>query len=366
MFLERDTPTPLEVLITSFIFISLFYYVRANRAKSSKTVVLYSAIGCILFCLFDYCDGDFFHYKEHFGNIKKGYDSPFEMIYNWIISISWNYYFFRFIVWGTSIWIVKLTVQRLRINDSNFWYLFVIYSLLLFAYARVSLALALSTFGFVIILTAKPKRVFEYCFGLSLIVFSAFFHKSILIVLLLIPLSFLKLGRKSIIIGVCLLPLLIHFVNNYLIFHLMTVDLGEVQQSAVTSYILNSDGVEEGGTARKILDILEQLPTYFCALLFVILFKDYSELNQYQKRLYPLLRWSILIILCSSCFILFPYTKVLYYRIMYLARVPAVIGISLMYRNNLISRRNMAVFCGLAIMNDFATLSYSLYLSIIK
>lgn len=355
MFSERDTPFTSETIITISIFVIL--YILSKKAVCARNSKFINSLfwGVVLFCIFDFCDGDFFHYKEHFNNIKLGYLSgSLENVYLSIIDFAPTYYIFRFIVWGGAFYLIKIATLKLNIWNERFIFLFVVYCILIFAYARVSLALSIALCGFSVII--YKKNYINLFLGISIIIVSLLFHKSILLILILIPLSFLPLNRHTFKWLILSLPILIYVVNHFAIQFLGNFNLNEEQSAAVTNYIMESDGTANSGIARKLIDFSIQLPTYIGVYLII---KNWYLIKQ---NYFPLVRWSIYIVIFATSFIFFPFTNVIFYRIMYLARVPIVFSLTSMNMR----WRNLKLFISLSVFSDIISLSYSLYLSIVK
>lgn len=243
------------------------------KLKRSSRII---GIGLILlFCLFPFWAGDYFHSRDTFFNIKHGGLSHFESVYVWIINnVATSYFMFRFLVWGGALTLLLLAYKRIGLSfDLALFYFGALY-LPLFSYARASLAMAILIFGMSLFYVPLGKsKIISFVLGFVVISSSFFFHRSAIIGIFAVLMSFFlkENSKKKTILLLTLIPigafLLSSLLDNLLILDVDSVD--EVMSNKIDSY-LGRDAVEKG-LARKISDFITRTPMFISAVLYVVL-----------------------------------------------------------------------------------------------
>jgi len=212
------------VLIDFFVFLVLLCFtssgfryrkngVKIDLKSKYRTLIL---ILILLFCIYNKTEGDYFHYKEILEEETSSsiHDSHLEMPYNLIISlIGNNYFLFRFIIWGASLFFISRIFSVLKINNDNSWFCFIVFSLIAFAYVRASMGISLFYLGYTICL--YKKSVIIKLLGLLLLILSLFFHKSIMFLIavgIIAPL--IRLNIITILLSLIAFPLIVRFLNE--------------------------------------------------------------------------------------------------------------------------------------------------------
>lgn len=243
------------------------------KLKKSSRII---GIGLILlFCLFPFWAGDYFHSRDTFLNIKYGGLSHFESVYVWIINnVATSYFMFRLIVWGAALTILLLAYKRIGFSFDLALFFFGALYLPLFSYARASLAMAILLLGlsFFYVPLAKSK-VLSTVLGLVVISCSFFFHRSAVIGIFAVLMAFFlkENSKKKTLLLLTLIPigvmLLSTLLDNVLMLDLDTVD--EVMNNKIDSY-MGRDAAEKG-IARKLSDFLTRAPMFISAILYIVL-----------------------------------------------------------------------------------------------
>lgn len=151
------------------------------RFTFSKSWVNFLWIGCLLFCLYNKTEGDYFHYQKYLEEINSSrFKEPtFEAPYMFLASIVGNNYFlFRLAIWGGTILIFRKLLKITKLENSLTIFIFILFTLIAFAYGRVALALSVFYLGFVYYYQAiQYRRYFEISIGVLLIGISFFLNK---------------------------------------------------------------------------------------------------------------------------------------------------------------------------------------------
>ncbi len=150
----------------------------------------------LVFCLFAYWDTDFFTFRETFYTELKDFRDP---LYYYIGEISLgSYTIFRLLIWGTALYLFKKTLNRFEISQNIAAYIFAVFFLLTFSYARVSLGMAMYFYGLsFLIRPSQNSRFWGIIWGLIFVGCSYYGHRSLMVLILLTPLSLIKLDKKS-------------------------------------------------------------------------------------------------------------------------------------------------------------------------
>lgn len=212
-------------VLIDFLFFLILLYLNSSRFKYRKTGVRLDLrskyrelilILILLFCIYNKTEGDYFHYKEILEEETSSsiHNSHLEIPYKFIISlIGNNYFLFRFIIWGASLFFISRIFSVLKINNNNSWFCFIVFSLIAFAYVRASMGITLFYLGYTICL--YKKEIITKILGLSLLILSLLFHKSIIFLLavgIIAPL--IRFNRITIFFSLIAFPFIVRFLNG--------------------------------------------------------------------------------------------------------------------------------------------------------
>ncbi|MBQ8704155.1 MAG: EpsG family protein [Bacteroidales bacterium] len=264
-----------NIVLWLFIYVVLKpAYMAPYTLKPAKRRLGFVLI--LLFCLYPFWGGDYFHYKEIFLDFQKGAGlSGQEDIYDWIFrTFGYSYTFLRLSIWGIALlilfWAYKRTCQSIDLTLFFFGVCF----LPTFSYARVSLAMSLILLGLTFIVNkGKLPKIISIVFGGGFILCSALFHKSapIGIVMALASLFLINASKKKIVFIVLLIPLLVVALQNALnYFSIMELDADTFITDRARSTYFETDSSGSTGIGALIGTILQQGPSYLVAVLYLI------------------------------------------------------------------------------------------------
>ena len=139
--------------VYSIIYLSFNKYLfKSKNVEIKRYIPNTKIILCIVFFIVTHCmHGDFFHMMERvhheFSFVRNAYNVGEPIYVDIARLVDRNYFLFRIVVWGGAFWIFIRTVIRLNIQPTiAALILFTIY-VSLFAYARVTLAMAVYFYG---------------------------------------------------------------------------------------------------------------------------------------------------------------------------------------------------------------------------
>ena len=222
------------VMINSIFFYILISYFIVNfkwnkvgcRFIISNKWYHLLLIGLICFCVLDRTTGDYFHYREIIDEYRKtsNPENNLEYPYQVIIQlISANYFFFRLIVWGIAICIYSRILKLLDLNNDLSLSIFALICLLPFSCVRLSLGLVIFYLGFLLFYKYRRISYIKAILGILCILFSALFHKSLFVLLIMFPFTLIKLNKGTLILLCLSFPISIFLIERY-IFDLLFVD----------------------------------------------------------------------------------------------------------------------------------------------
>lgn len=327
-------------------------YLKSNKYNS---LIPFYLIIILSICLFDKTGGDYFHYKEQLKDLQysPGLGTGLENIYIWIATkVQYSYCLFRFIVWGAAITIYWLIIKHLRLNKIEAIWIFLLVYLFNFSYPRISLALCIFYYGYIIIVA--NHKVKKILIAIALIITSCFFHKTIiLLVALSIIAIVIPINRMTILIGILIFPILVYLTNLYIGDYIYIDNLN----NTTTRYLSAEKAVK--GLSSIIQDILLLVPFFFFLVSFL---KDYlkDKLPQPFKGLFKI----TLVILYASSILYFMEIgdNAISFRIRSMAIMPICLLITFHIKHKQFTTLNLFCYLSLLLYNIY----YILYMYYLK
>ena len=189
-------------LINLFLWFVLWYKYRSvifkQPIKKISFNYTYAFIIASLYCVFAFAEADTYHLE------------PF---YNWSIQVlPHNYYFWRFAIWGTSIFILLYRLAyKLRLNNNVLCLTLPICLLPYLSQTR-------GTLGFVLLLLSMAllieRNYYNKILGVCFFIASLCLHKSIPVFALIIPVAyFLPFKKRTILLSLIVFPILYQSVS---------------------------------------------------------------------------------------------------------------------------------------------------------
>ena len=318
----------------------------------------------LLVCVFPYM-GDFYHYYNIFVKFKGSRLGHIEDIYKYTIELACgSYYFWRLIIWGSSILLVTLTAKILKLNPTITWFVYLSYGLIFFFNGRVTLAMSIMYFGLAMLACGRTSFI-KKLFCLAIICCSVFFHKSALFGIVTIVMSIIcrRINRVTIILSLLLIPVFIIICKLFLAdFMLMSSD-GESNGIVASGQgYMNRENTEYGiGRLLQKYLLWIDFGLWFMIIFRAVKTKLYSKWT-WDKRIF--VNYSFFTLLISTLFFfdLGASTRILQLRFAEFAFFPIAVTITACrmadFENKL---TRWAVFVG--IIQTTYNLIYGLYLS---
>lgn len=196
--------------IFCFVLMNLIFITTYLSREKNKIQRLSWGL-CWFFCIFAFWDTDYFTFQRLYYYGLENFRDPF---YYYLSFISFNsYLIFRLIIWGGALLFYKLSCKRIGLSLNTSIFVFSIFFLLTFSYARASLGMSAYFYGLVLYLTATNKKKVFIKVALMFLL-SFFAHRSMALLILLTPIIKFRLSKKSMLLIVVLIPSIVIVFNN--------------------------------------------------------------------------------------------------------------------------------------------------------
>lgn len=228
--------------------------VRKYPHRLSNVGILLALFLCLIKYLFPMGGSDFYAYKvfvetSGYTDISTipQYYLHYEKVYYAIINIVHNDYFlFRLVVWGGALLLYWLTAKRLGLDKSTFAFYLGICIVPLTAVSRVCLAYAIGFWGFSLLvkpITRKGSNTFSFILGAALIIASVLFHRSAILLLVILPLSLINFNKRTIWLLALAFPIIAVVITSNVFDFVLSYNQTEdsiIDASTASYYLENS------------------------------------------------------------------------------------------------------------------------------
>lgn len=320
-------------------------------------------LGVLVYSVSCSINGDFYHYQD----IVKNYDftpgarNHGEVVYKYIIAfVNKNYMLFRVIVWGGALVLFWKTLKRLEIDNYKVTFFMVATYILVFSYARSSLAMSLYFFGVSYII--KPNTYFSYIYGLTFILASFFFHHSIIVAIALTPVIWINLTPKKIIIIAILSSAILFLYPDFVENTLMKFLLSNNEELYNQIDFYSKREVESINWKGAIYEF-SGYATFFFPFFVCVKTIYFNNETCIDKKYEKLFRIVIGLTMVAMGFLLLDLQgKVFFYRILYMTFIPLSIIVCHLVINGLIEENLFKKIINVGIFAQMYRLLYSIYL----
>lgn len=365
------------ILISIFIFSLLLAFSICNKSKYTNTnrPSIFTHTIILLFCVFAFWDQDYYGYIELLNAIDYRFPNEdqanhLEQLYVWIAYfVNGHYTLFRLCIWGLAYILFIKTLKNFNIYSKQSIALFIVYFLLMFSYARVSLGMTSLFYGVSLFLQSDKKRIINICLGLVMLVLSYNAHKSMFVVIAVLPLIFFRYNKYTVPI-IAISAMLAAWscadmlISEILISEISNDEYGEVIQASAINYI-TTETSKMGivGKMQRLLQVITLiLPTMYCFIN--------NDVNKYISsnfKLRCLVNYSLLISLISLALgIIISFESPLFYRIIFMAYIPNIIIISTLFKNHILSISGYNKLFFIISLFPIIRLAYTLYCEIVS
>ena len=345
LHIPRVNGTALSEFWFNFILINIIFFLLYNW-RGAKQIHYSSWWLVVFFCLVAFWDTDYFSFARIFYEEIEEFRDP---IYKYISSVCFgSYIIFRFIIWGGALYLVYRTSVRLKLNRNKFIYIFAVFFLLTFSYARVSLAMALYYYGLSLLIISDRRSKLSRIIYVGIIFIVAFWaHRSIILPILLTPLIYLHLTKRKIILTLIILPILfigIKYILGNIIEGVLLIGESAFTESAVG--YASSQITMEFNWKWEIITTLRYYSFYLSML--IILWKCYFKkiTIEIPKHIQQLITITTAIMIIAVAILIIANNNllglwVIGYRYLYMTGIPICLILSYLNQQKLISNKQL-------------------------
>lgn len=355
--------TSLDLIFNILLFVIAYFLSRNAYWKNARTVNKVYFCCILFFCLFSFYGGDYFSYWESYLYYKKtGENWTFEDVYLRIMDISPAYLIFRTIVWGGGLLCYYYASRIINVDKRLFALFFLVYLLLSFSYARITLGMSILMLGYALIISGKKINILRITIGICLLLVSTLFHRSVILPVAVAVVSIIRLKKWQLITLLVLFPIIIKVLNDHLYSLITTSGVLNVDQINKAIHYISDDYQKERGIASIINFALQFVTTYYATYLITkVILHTKKGIAKIQAQLAT---FAVGVVFCASVFIFIPNGFVLFYRILAMAKFPILLDLCLL--KEYIGDKNIKRFIYVCLLSVGFQLSYSLYLSIVQ
>ena len=292
-----------------------------------------------VFFMFSFFNDDWFSYFNHVSSAQYDIGSlssltgheAMERIYIIIaFALDGDYLLWRVVVFGMVLVLLYCTGRRLELKSTSYLYALALIATPVLCYARASLAMAIGFWGLSFLIRPMPMgKTPSFLLGSFLLIISAFFHKSALVLPLIIYLAYtFKLSKLKILI------LFLFFIVFFVL--LNSTDLinrflsGEDVQYFINQRIADKYLTSEkhlSGWGKSFIAFMRWTAVYFYTILALSILINKKLKSKY---ILPYVNAVVIIVLFASVFLFVnkANTYTLYYRYLNFAIIPISIVVA--------------------------------------
>ena len=361
----NDSPICLLGVMLLYIVICIIYsrYYRLSSKKRS-----FSFVGIVLimvFCMFPVYDGDYFHYMELYERLYFYPDEThLEEFYKLIAPMTGSYTCFRMFIWGAALLVFSLIIKVLKVNKNLAFSFFACMYLPIFAYSRVSLAIAGVMLGVACFINSDKLGVKILAFLMILIALPLHKSSPLILPVMLCALIMSCLPRKALWFIWLLVPVLSKIVGLYVMPEILTLDVDDsnIEQSVNSMNMYMESDKVQWSLGYYLKKLLEYLSYYMSALIALVFLTKSREDGNYPAYIRSLALIIVSIVYISTIFLLNNEgnTFVMFYRLLNFLIIPVPVFFALLYQSGW-HRRLIRINLYLGLCASLYWLSYSLY-----
>lgn len=339
----------LALLLTNYRYGLKYPFCRQISDSKRKWTLFLIAFFFVFHCL----QGDFFHMMQHvadYSPIPGAWNFGEEIYHKIAFAVNKNYILFRLIIWGGAFLLFCLTSKRMNIPVYYSAVLLLATHSIIFAYARVTAAMAMYFWGLSFLCRPYKIRWLSYVIGILIIIFSLEFHRSAILMAVMTPMLFVPIRKWSIVLLLILLPALSVAFSDILFEISMSEGIDDMLAQKVQYY---SDMEKAYGISGILISFLQYVSFYvpFVLVTMCIFSKNTVgkvpiELLRMYKVTFGLVTFSVLFFIIGGAHSTFVY------RVLFMSMIPLTLIVVGLHQYNLMSRKffSWCVISGISFM----------------
>lgn len=184
--------------------------------KCSSGFVWFSSLLIVLYAVFAYAEADTYYYMDLYEeNLKSIGPIHVEPVHQWVMkNLSFDYFSWRFITWGTAVLLMVLTIKRLHLDFKISMFAVALFYLLEISRSREVLGISMFFFAASLFFYPSRKRFWSFLLATFLVVASFYFHRGMFAAIALIVFMPLKLKKWYVYILLAAFPFLVVAVGH--------------------------------------------------------------------------------------------------------------------------------------------------------
>ena len=325
-------------LIASFLYlkrISQFSQYGISQKQGWYFVAFF-----VIFAIFYCVNSDYFNYR--FWALNYVYFAETfakEMVYMLIARIAnGNYEIFRFIVWGGAIILTSIAMKLMKVNlyiGVAFW--FVCYYDKI-CYARASLGMAVFVLGLALLCSygymSHQKKI-----GLVIASLAVLFHRSLIVVIALIPILLFKLSRDKLFVYLALIVVFVRVILGSII----NIEdfMSDDYAATIAGYTNEIESEEYATSFSNYIKLFWRYSLFYVPFVIAtntVFQNRYVNLIPVQIMYMYKASAGIMLVATSFC-IVYGLGNPFFYRILYVSAAPLSIVFIGLYQNGYISSK---------------------------
>lgn len=339
LHLLRPPGATLSEYVFCFILLNtILLFAYYNRKRKSTELSIWIIV--VIFCTYAFYDTDYFTFGQDFVHGLKDFRDP---LYMYISQISFgSYTLFRLYIWGTAIFLIYKLFKKFSVPPNYAIYIFSSFFLLTFAYARASLGMSLYFYGLSFIIFNKYRKPTNILIGSFFFIIAFLAHRSMALLILLTPVIYIKLNRKTIILIIIATIILFVLKNSFIdIIYNHLDDSSSVGKTA--NRYKSFDAEIEMNWKFRLTSYLNKA-TFIIATLYLFI-KYFNRIirKNCSVQIKQIFNITLVTFLISITF-LSSDSQGLYvigYRFLYMTGIPLCLTISYLYYNNIIEKKKV-------------------------
>lgn len=271
-----------------------------RRSTTGKYFFLWLFIA--IYSTFEFTGGDFYNYLIVYNyNISTSFErTHLETFYYWLIQVlPADYFAWRFTVWGLAGFFWIQTVKNLKQNVHFAGLMFLLIVFFLFVGGRQALCFSVLYYALTIYYKKGVYQFKNAIIFLILITCSYFLHKTAIVYILIMFISMLPLGKRTLLLSLILFPVIYKIFDS--LSYLFISEYSAFNEESATSMESYMEGENITANFNGLIQLtIARTPIFF--LLFYSIWKIYFKKDTLSNTYLTLLRMTFILIYISYLF----------------------------------------------------------------
>lgn len=384
---DYSKPTPLLTLWCVFLYILIVYkynkefvvgeYINRPSSKNNLLIIL-----IIMFAMTCFCNGDFFNTIDEVKSIKSlsyiSEDEHMELFYQYLsLYVGGNYWLWRFFIWGSATIFIYLSAKMWNIDGKLLLYVMFTMFAVNYSYSRSTLAQSICIYGISIVSYSKFrfKKFFPIILGISLMIISPIFHRSMYMLIgvsfiTIVPFIYKIRTFKRFLLAILGICISISFIATVI----MTMDVSMLYDAntieGLRDYYADLKIENTSSTSYIFLQFLNTITTILIFIFIVYAFYfNKKKINKHKNFIYVdeartqglLLVYVSIILISYGLKFMGSTLNTFSYRFLIMSFIPCSILVSLLWYEGRLSKKDFRVILLCGGINTFSSILYSYY-----